>query len=460
MSGNADRLKTKFWLFERKAGRLTFFMSLGVIITLIIDSSLSRISDIIPTSSVLNTNLALFVIISLVCGAGQFLFLRMVSGRTTRIDAKKDYHNLLRRIIVATQFALIAVVVLIILQLTTTSQYPVAALMLILTISYSLGTFIVSLLSKHFFSWYRIEREPLLLVYGIATICLAVHLAFTLSLIDFILADLPGTVRTQFSTPPYMPPGSLKDTLGTIYVITSIVSFISMWIATTLLLYSHAQKLGKWKYWIVVSLPVVYFLSQFPAFFFQIFNPLISADPFFYVTFLTLIFSISKPAGGVLFGIGFWSVARTIRGSEVREYLLISSYGLVLLFCAEQGFALINGGYPPFGLNTILFLGLSTYLVFNGIFYSAMSVSQDSKLRREIKHVANESKILDQMGSAQFEQQVRNKWTAIAKFQNDMVQKTGIESSYAEKEALEYLEKLLKERKMNEKRNEPGHESK
>ncbi|MFI5405837.1 MAG: hypothetical protein ACHQ1D_04910, partial [Nitrososphaerales archaeon] len=61
---------------------------------------------------------------------------------------------------------------------------------------------------------------------------------------------------------------------NTAYFITSILSFISTWFATVLLLqYSYSTKLGRAKYWVIVSIPLVYFLSQFQTQLIDLFTP-------------------------------------------------------------------------------------------------------------------------------------------------------------------------------------------
>ena len=87
--------------------------------------------------------------------------------------------------------------------------------------------------------------------------------------------------------------------------------------------------------------------------------------------------------------------------------MIISAYGLVLLFVSNQAIVFVNEPYPPFGLMTISFLGLSSYLLLIGTYYSAVSVAQDSKLRQSIRNLAiKESKFLDSIGSAQMEQEI------------------------------------------------------
>jgi hypothetical protein len=166
--------------------------------------------------------------------------------------------------------------------------------------------------------------------------------------------------------------------------------------------------MGKFRYLLVLILPLAYFVSQFLVFSLGLLGPLLMSNPTFYGILFTMLFTLSKPIGGIIFGIGFWMVARNIhRDNVVRSYLIISAYGFLLLFTSNQAIVLTFTQYPPFGLVTISFVGLASYLVLVGIYSSAISISQDAKLRREIRHLAiKESKLLDSIGTAQMEQEI------------------------------------------------------
>ena len=94
-----------------------------------------------------------------------------------------------------------------------------------------------------------------------------------------------------------------------------------------------------------------------------------------------LMVEVSTPIGGILFGLAFMLVARKIQNAKVKGYLVISGIGLLLLLISYRPQEIITGPFPPFGLLSASFMGLSSYLVFFGIYSSAISVSQDSKLR-------------------------------------------------------------------------------
>jgi hypothetical protein len=142
------------------------------------------------------------------------------------------------------------------------------------------------------------------------------------------------------------------------------------------------------------------------------------------------------------------------RAIAVRDYLMISAVGFVLLFTSDQAIVLTNVTYPPFGLSAVSLMGLSSYLIFVGIYYSAISLSHDDRVRREIKKFAmQESKLLDSIGSAQLEKDIAKKVTAIRQIQSSDTQNLGVQSSIDEDEVRKYLEEVLHEMKGYKKEN-------
>jgi hypothetical protein len=225
------------------------------------------------------------------------------------------------------------------------------------------------------------------------------------------------------------------------------MSFILTWVATALLLHHYSRRFGRVKYWVIVSLPLVYFRSQFVSYSLNLFASLLSSDPIFYGTLLSVLFTVSKAAGGILFGVAFWIMARNIRqGSVVRDYMIVSAFGFALLFVSNQAIVLSNTFYPPFGLATVSFMGLSCYLILVGIYSSAISVSEDS-IRQSIRTFAiKESRLLDSIGMAEMEQQIQKKVVEFTKRNQDrMAEETGIQSSLSEEDVKVYLQQVIRE---------------
>jgi hypothetical protein len=156
---------------------------------------------------------------------------------------------------------------------------------------------------------------------------------------------------------------------------------------------------------------------------------------------------LSKLAGGILFGVAFWTVAKTIhKTSTVRAYMIISAYGMILFFITGQAI-ITQTPYPAFGAATVCFVGLSSYMMLVGIYSSAISVSQDATLRRSIQRsVEKQSELLHGIGTAQMEQEIQKTVLKIANKQADsMKEETGIEASSSEEDMKEYLLEVIKE---------------
>ena len=128
--------------------------------------------------------------------------------------------------------------------------------------------------------------------------------------------------------------------------------------------------------------------------------------------------------------------------------MIISAFGMMLLFTANQPIGLILVPYPPFGLATVSFMGLASYLVFLGIYSASLSVSEDSRLRQSIRKAAfkESSQFLDIIGTAEMEQRIQQRVMDLtAKTKNSMLSETGISSSLDEEDIKYYLKQVLAE---------------
>jgi hypothetical protein len=399
-------------------------------------------------------NIVIFTVIAVIYGVGQYFVLRYLDYKNKEIRIAQRLHvNLIHNAVVILQFTLVALLVLIVLQMVITSSYSVAILFAAVGISYALAIVMMGILADRFFSWFRTNRNNVVLAYGLATAALSVNAGFTLAYVGDLLTNQPPYIGPHIlhisSTP------STNSILNLGFVISSVVSFLVTWIATALLLQHYSRKIGRTAYWTIVGIPLVYFLGQFQPLILGMFSEYRLSDPVTFGVIYTLVFYLSKPVGGILFGIAFWSIAKKVGRSQVRDYLIISAYGLVLLFTSNQAIVLVNFDFPPFGLATTSFVGLSSYLILVGIYSSAISISQDAKLRQTIKKMTvEESKLLDSIASAEVEKQiVHNVLSTIKANQEEMKYEIGIETSLDEKDMVNYLQEVIKETRTKQRSN-------
>ena len=112
----------------------------------------------------------------------------------------------------------------------------------------------------------------------------------------------------------------------------------------------------------------------------------------------------------------------------------------------------IDISYPPFiGVNWT-FIGLASYLYSLGFYFSATSIAQDTNLRQSIRQqfaVIKESGLLDNIGTAQMEQEIRRRVLKIAKEQQEVLEEqTEIQQQpFSEEDIKQYLDEVLEEAK-------------
>jgi hypothetical protein len=425
-----------------------------LIAVLVLDSSLFRISDLIRIYVTSEWTTILFVFMSVVYLVGQYNLIRFARTKSRQIRERDYLHlNLLYKSVTIIQYLISGIIVFVLLQILVFSEFYTSAISVTAVISYLMAIFMMMFLSSRFFSWFRLHKNRVVLFYLLSTITLTINAAFSFALILTISPGIPPLVGESQIVGMTRPIAAipLATTLNNGNIVTAILSFILLWVATAFLLREYSKRIGRIKYWILVSIPLVYFLSQFPALFFNIFDFLIMSNPTLFGIILTLIFNLSRIAGGVLFGVAFWTIARHLpNNTAVKSYMIIAAYGLIIFYISNQaGSSLFQSGgvYPPFGFLTIAIIGLSSYLMLIGIYSSAISVAQDSRLRRAIRNsVEQQSSLLDKIGTAQMQQEIENSVLSTIKSQAENLRtETGIDTSLDEDEIKEYMNEVIAE---------------
>ena len=162
-----------------------------------------------------------------------------------------------------------------------------------------------------------------------------------------------------------------------------MAAFILLVIATAILLRHYASTMGRVKFWFFILLPLVVpvtaRLDQL-----NIINTDTDQSLFYFYVFS----SLNTSAGGILFGIAFWQIAKSInKENSIRNFMILAAYGFVLLYTTNSA-SLYVASYPPFGMSTMSFLPVASYLIFFGLYSSAVAISQDLSLRQSIKKSA------------------------------------------------------------------------
>jgi hypothetical protein len=410
---------------------------LAVVLT--IESSIGYIADFIPEQLASSESIVTFIGIFAVFVVTQYYILAFVNYNNKSHNVRTRFLPTTHKIMTIIQYLLAGIILLVIIQILSAQQYNTILLDLAISISYIIWIIMFSILTKAFFSWYRSKKNLMILIFALSMIAYVINGALGLYNQIDELAKRNLVVRLgDVAVFPESP-----SSTDTVYQIAGIVSYVLTWIATVMLLKPYIKKIGKVRFWIMMGAPMVYYLIEFPLFSLGIFTPSEDSNAMTNI----LIFSLSAIFAGILFGVAFLSIARTLKtGTAARNYMIIAAYGFVLFYIAGSAWT-SQAAYPPYGLISVSFTGLSCYLIYNGLYYSAVSISQDMTLRLSIKKsVMEQSKLLHSIGTAEMENEIQKQLLIVArKTSESMTDKTGIEPSMDESDIKAYMQIVIKE---------------
>jgi len=264
------------------------------------------------------------------------------------------------------QISLIAILAIIILSTVVSQNYNILSLFVVIFISHISALFFLLLLVLSLVVWIMVRMNKLLLLYSVSFTLLVSTIIISMVYASIVLMNQPSVIKPYpiRSSVYDLPRADLAIYFGPTLDVISILSFVSVWIVSAFLLSTYIRKMGKVKFWTIIALPLVYFLFPFEIYFLNIFQPLISSSPVSFAIINSIIFGSTKQIGGLFFSFAFLGASALLEKYEIRNYLLISAVGIAILFGSIDINSVLYATYPPFGLVTISFMAIGSYLVF------------------------------------------------------------------------------------------------
>jgi hypothetical protein len=377
-----------------------------LIVTIVIDTSIIKIYDLSYKYFVsMQNKIILFAVNSSLCLLLQCLaiyYIRHSVEKNTR--GRRLGIQFVQKILVISLAVLGTSLAILTIQMYYNASYDSWNLIFIISFTYGTASVILIILCKLFVSWYKVKHDLLVLLYFISILIIVINFVVTALYTCINIIERPSEVREFVG-------GSMDVTVGrhifldALYSVFSIASFGSMWAATVVLMKDYRSKLiNAVTYWIILSLPLIYFLLStfYKLILTGVLIQYLTVDPITVSIILTAVLSLSKPIGGLTFGIVFWKISRTLSYERnIQTFMIISGWGILLIFGTNQGVSQSLDPYPPFGLYTNSVLILAAYLTLLGIHNAATLVSVNIDLRKSIHRHALESKLLDLIGRAE-----------------------------------------------------------
>jgi hypothetical protein len=450
---------------SRKAAVL---VGIVIIFLVIIDLLVTR--QVLP--SYRNIEIVIFILtVTIGYGIGSWILLGYIGRVSKEIRSKSRFINLMHWTMIVVQFSLFGILLFVLF-----SNSPINTRFLshtVFAVSSALATVTMGVISFKFFSWYKLGeyKNFTILFYGIAALTLGMSIAedvgTKLLMVQQVEEKTPPAAIIQSSfqykasdkynaevirkevnpdtTALLILPNSNLEYYNLLNSTVLPIAFIFRWIASTKLLRDVYQRIGKLPllFWIILSLPLIlYLVGKIPGFFTG--ESLAGVDEA-YRYYFRILFRAGTIGGNIVFGLAFFVIARRLASSKIKDYLIITAIGDTIVGIALSTSAL----EPTYGVAAHSLVMLSSYMFSIGLYICAISLSQDSSLRKSIRR--SNIGLIDNIGTAQMEQELREKILKIVEDAKDKMEEQtgGISYSLTEKDVSDYMELVIDERRQS-----------
>src|SRR5215467_10499661 len=136
---------------------------------------------------------------------------------------------------------------------------------------------------------------------------------------------------------------------------------------------------------------------------------------FLYSPQIQFLVAVNGQISGLFFAVALWTIARKTAQKSMKNFFIISSLGIISLFSSIQPGTPFYAAYPPFGLVTLSFLGLSSYMLLVGMVGSAAYVARDNLVRQELYDSLKEDSHVLTMGTAEMRRELEHRVLSVTK---------------------------------------------
>ena len=380
-----------------------------------------------------------------------FIFINVLLVFTIKNVFLKNYSILGEKVKIIHNFIVIYLITISLLitilfvEMAIYNSYSIYLIYSLLIITHFTGIYFSIWGTIKFLNWFKANKDKLLLVYAISFITISVLI--TLSLI-YTLTELGNSPET-------ITPSDLKRTIHAIsvnlseiypfYRISFFITFCSIWVLTAFLLYDYFGRNNRLKFWLILSIPMIFFLIEFFPVTLKLLISLYQLNPSLFLPFYTILSTIITFISATMVSITLWLLIRKIPNKSFRNYLILVAFGLLLVLISTHETPFPRFLFPPFGLITILFIGLAIYLLFMGFYSASLHISKDMSLVKNFANRIHQYGFFRNIAKSQLEQDIKEIMIkALQSNEFDIRQKEKVYQQELEKGDIEKLFQIVK----------------
>ena len=234
-------------------------ISLIILAALIVDYFISSSIDAFNPQASSSWGVLLFSTIAIICILGQYLILFITKKRMSKYNVKDSQIITLQKVMMIVLYVMTAVVAVVLLQIYIFSWYYIHLISLVVVIAYGFTSIIMGILAYKLLNWYLSKRSLIILIYGLAAASFTINAVVSAILFEQLLVEKPLIFTThsvvefnfECDTNPF------KCFITNFQSYTMYAYVLAMWCGSIVLLHYHIKRVGKVKFWVLVTLPLV-----------------------------------------------------------------------------------------------------------------------------------------------------------------------------------------------------------
>ncbi len=290
---------------------------------------------------------------------------------------------------------------------------------------------ILSILSFNFYRWYLKGKNNFTLLYGVLFSLYCISLILALIYLTSGLATHPSTIN--YTSPRELRGGTFsinilfQNHVALVYDIFFIMSFLLGWLLTVYMLKQYSRRIGKYKFWILVSIPLFFYLIRYEGIILTYFNldNLISLPvlgiiyPSIKVALYTAFLNSNIQMTGIFFGFSFVPILLKLKNSLLQNYMIITIIGMMILFASRDFHSIFLNSIPPNGTITISFMSIGAFMLFIGIISFLKLAARDKEFYRDlIIRIESDISLIKNIVLTEKETEISNKIKPLIEYSN------------------------------------------
>ena len=289
----------------------------------------------------------------------------------------------------------------------------------------------LSILSFNFYRWYLKGKNNFTLLYGILFSLYCITLILALLYLISGLATHPSTIN--YTSPRELRGGTFsinivfQNNIALVYDIFFIMSFLLGWLLTVYMLKQYSRRIGKYKFWILVSIPLFFYLIRYEGIILTYFNidnlislPVLgiiypSIKDAFYIAFM----NSNIQTIGIFFGFSFVPILLKLKNSLLQNYMITTIIGMMILFASRDFHSIFLNSVPPNGTITISFMPIGVFMLFTGIISFLKLAARDKEFYRDlILRIERDISLVKNIIITEKETEISNKIKPLIEYSN------------------------------------------